>query len=332
MERVQNGQLDLDELDLMLIRELEKDARISFLALASRLGTSQPTAQRRFNRLVDSGIITIAGRPAYDALGYSTIVNMAINAPPGELNILTEQLSAINSIKYIWVTAGQYNIMVVAFYRNYEDYLTSFQEEFSGIPRNARINTMLTVKAVKTDLTDLYNDTAVISNSSTVITELDISVIKELEKFPRIPLTELAHEIGVSVPSARSSLRKLTSQGIIRIVATPVPSALGYTVLGIFFIQVHPSNLKALTDKFKLYPSVHGMAITIGAFNCLIWASFPDSDEMYDFMAHDLGNFPGVVHYESLWSLIFLKRSFNLMSKSKGRDANLATAHVLKEG
>ncbi|MDD5095859.1 MAG: AsnC family transcriptional regulator, partial [Dehalococcoidia bacterium] len=48
----------LDELDLMLIRELEVDARRSAKELAAKLGTSHTTVQRRLRYLLDEGVIS----------------------------------------------------------------------------------------------------------------------------------------------------------------------------------------------------------------------------------------------------------------------------------
>ncbi|MFC1925880.1 Lrp/AsnC family transcriptional regulator [Chloroflexota bacterium] len=312
-ERVHNGPPKLDELDLMLVQELEKDARISFLALASRLGTSQPTVQRRFKRLIDLGIITIAAIPTYAALGHRMALLMVFNAPPGKINKLTKQLAAINNIRYIWVTAGHYNILAVAFYQNTEDYLTAFQKEFHNIQRDARLETLLPIKMIKSDMSDLTNEADLAPNPGVVITELDISVMKELEKSPRIPVKELAKVIGVTLSPVRSSLHKLTSKGIIRVIATHDPAAFGYNVVAIVLIQVHPSGLKALTDKLKVYPYVKAITLTIGAFNCVIWATFQSSDEMSNFLTHDLGNMPGLMHYESLLMLRIEKLPFNLV-------------------
>jgi Lrp/AsnC family transcriptional regulator for asnA, asnC and gidA len=318
MKNSQNGLPELDELDLMLVQELEKNARISYLALASKMGTSQPTVRRRFNRLVDQGIIAIAAVPAYAALGYRTILVLAINAPPGTLNTLTRQLASANSIKYFWITAGRYDVMAVGMYRSYEEYIRLFPEELGRIPANVKIETMLSVKVLKRSWAHLTDDVATVdSNSRVILTELDLSVMRGLEKSPRVPVKELAQDIGASLSSVRSSLLKLTSQGIIRAINNPDPAALGYNISGITLIQVHPSSLTTLTDKLKVNPSVHQMALTFGSFNCIVWTAFQNSDQMRHFLVEDLGNMPGVVNYESLVILGTQKTSFSLLSKNR---------------
>ena len=51
----------LDELDMKLLCELEKDGRQSIAELARKVGTSKATARRKLNRLLAEGIISIVG-------------------------------------------------------------------------------------------------------------------------------------------------------------------------------------------------------------------------------------------------------------------------------
>ena len=305
-----------DELDLALIREMEQDARISYQALASKVGTSPQTAGRRVSRLIDKGIVRIAAVPDYTVLGYNTILILAINTPPGTVDTSVRQLISINSIKYLYVTAGRYDILAVALYRSLEEYMSSLQEEIGGIVDNVRIETMLSAKVIKIGWSHLSNSGTIATHADFIPTDLELSVMRELGKSPRVPVNELAHNIGASLPSVRSSLRKLISQGIIRIVSVTDPAAFGYTVMGVTLIQVHPSKLEALTNQLKANPSVKQIVLIVGAFNCMIWTSFQNSDQMHHFLVQDLGNMPGVVHYESLIILRTQKASFDLLNEN----------------
>lgn len=311
----QNGLPALDELDLMIVRELEQDARVSYATLASKLGTSPPTVRRRVNRLVDQGIIRIGTISDSAALGYNTALVLGINAPPGELSTLASRLACVDEIKYLWFTAGRYDLLAMALYQNPEEYIRSFSVEVGRILGNGRMETLLSVKTVKRSWSLLtHTDLAATSFSGDIPTDLDLSVIKGLEMSPRITAKDLAENIGASLPAVRSSLRKLTSQGIVRVVCIPDPGAFGYLANGVTLIKVHPSSLKSVTDKLKVDPSVKHMTLTFGAFDCMIWTTFQSAAEMSDFLAQDLGTIPGVMHYESLVCLRLQKISVNLLS------------------
>lgn len=317
LKNLPNNLPELDELDRMIIRELESDARVSYMALASKLGTSHTTMRKRFAKLVDREVVAIVAIPAYAALGYKTHVVLGFNAPEGALSVLAKQINAIDSIKYSWITAGRYDMVAMAWYRSPDDYFTSFPEEFGSIPKTVKIESMLSGKIIKSTrsyMTQKVFDANIDSGSCVTLSELDISIMKGLEKYPRIPVKDLARDIGASLPTVRSSLRRLTSEGIVRIVSAPDPAVFGYAVSGMTLIQVHPSSLEILTDRFKGLPSVKRMTLNFGVFNCIIWTSFQNSDQMSEFMIHDLGNMPGVLHYETLVFLKVHKRSFSLMN------------------
>lgn len=315
MKGLQTSLRDLDELDLMLVRELEKNARVSYAILASKLGTSPSTVSRRFNRLVDQGVIAIEAIPAYAALGYRIILLLAINTFPGSVDTLARQLASINSVKYVWVTAGRYDILAIAMYRSTEEYMAAFPKEFSSIPANVNIETMLSLKMIKGNSTHpIYDAIDVDSHSRVRLKELDLSVMRELERSPRVSAKDLSRNIGASLSSVRSSLRKLTSEGTIRVTTTPDPASLGDAIRALTLVQVHPSSLKPLTDKLKTHPSVKHITLTLGAFNCMLGIGFQTQDQLSDFLVHDLGNMPGVVCRENLLELALHKRSFSLLS------------------
>lgn len=296
----QNRMLYLDELDLMLIEAIKRDARISYQTLASKVGTSPQTANRRINKLIDNGIIKIVAVPDYTVLGYNTILFLAINAPPGMLDTLTEQLSNINSIKHLHITTGRYHILAVAVYRSIDEYLRLFPTDMVGIPENIRIEIMSAIKVVKNLWSQPAEGDANASHSNFIPTDLDLSVMRELFDSPRAPVTEIAHNIGANVTSVNNSLRRLTSQGIIKVISVTTSAAFGYNISGITLIQIHPSRLEILIDQLNASPFVYQMILTLGAFNCVIWTTFENSNQMRQFLIRDLGSIPGVLHYENL--------------------------------
>ena len=315
MDDLKNKQLKVDETDVMILRELGKDGRLSYKTLASKVGASRPTMRRRLKRLIDLKIATITPIVSFTTLGYGTIVILAINTPPGKVETTVKQLSSADSIRYMWTTAGRFDIMAVAMYQNPEEFLETFSEKIGTLPENIRIETLLTIRFVKSTWPHLIGGIfAVDSKPSITLTELDFSILRGLEKSPRATVIELAKDIKEKSSSVRSSLRKLTSEGIVRVICIPDPSALGYTVEGITLVQVRMDNLKSLTDKLDALPFVRGIIFTFGAFNCMIWTSFQNSDQMSDFLSHDLGNMHGVVHFESLVILKWEKKNFNLLN------------------
>jgi len=303
-----NAPRSLDELDYMIVQELGQNARISSLALASKLGASHSTVGRRINRLIEDGVVTLAVVANQFALGYSTFLTLAINAPPGKLNTLVEQLNSANSVGYLWTTAGRYDILAMAKYRSPEEYLNLFPDEVGDIPENARIEIMSNIKTAKSKWTHIVDSSATQSQPPFVPNELDFLVIKALEVSPRASVKELAQIIGQRVSAVRYSLRKLLSHEIVQVRAILNPEVFGNTIKGITLIQANPCKLKDLIKMLKIHSSVDEINLLLGAFNCMIWTTFATSGQMYDFLDRDLGKMPGVMNIDNLIGLRMLQK------------------------
>ena len=76
----------LDEVNVLLIRELEEDARLSHAELGRRVGLSAPAVAERLQRLQETGVIT-GYHAAVDprALGFSLSAILRIRPAPREL-------------------------------------------------------------------------------------------------------------------------------------------------------------------------------------------------------------------------------------------------------
>jgi Lrp/AsnC family transcriptional regulator for asnA, asnC and gidA len=62
--------MSLDDLDLQIIKWMQKDARISITALAKNVQSSRPTVQYRLNRLMDEGYLNLSGGLDLAKTGY----------------------------------------------------------------------------------------------------------------------------------------------------------------------------------------------------------------------------------------------------------------------
>jgi Lrp/AsnC family leucine-responsive transcriptional regulator len=86
--RRENG---LDDVDLHLIGELQRDARLSFAELGRRVDLSAPAVAERLGRLEEDGVIT-GYRAEIDprALGFTLGVIIRIRPAPRELRKVAE--------------------------------------------------------------------------------------------------------------------------------------------------------------------------------------------------------------------------------------------------
>ncbi|MFI6344503.1 Lrp/AsnC family transcriptional regulator [Streptomyces sp. NPDC050560] len=87
--------------------------------------------------------------------------------------------------------------------------------------------------------------------------ETDRGILVELDGDPRVPMAELARRVGVSVPTARDRVRRLTESGVIRGFRLDVdPAALGYPVAAFVRIRPGPGQLPRIIELARRLPQV----------------------------------------------------------------------------
>ncbi|HEY2690079.1 MAG TPA: Lrp/AsnC family transcriptional regulator [Streptosporangiaceae bacterium] len=106
--------VEVDDLDLTLLRALAVDARQSQRALARAVGMSPPAIADRLARLERAG--AIRGYRAdldWAALGYPVVVYMAVTAGPGmDLSQIISAIRALPEAEDMSVVTGSFDLLV----------------------------------------------------------------------------------------------------------------------------------------------------------------------------------------------------------------------------
>lgn len=148
----------LDELDLMLIKELEVDGRQTNTDLARKIGTSKATARRKLRRLLDEGIIRVVAVANPPALGYKTVATMGINVRPGEVDSVADKLASYKNVHFVIISTGRYDIIAWVMFQDPEDLSNFLRKELGKIPGLTSVETMVNLKIIKASFTYLSGD------------------------------------------------------------------------------------------------------------------------------------------------------------------------------
>ncbi len=133
----------LDAMDLKLIEELEVDGRQTNAELARKIGTSKATARRKLNALLDEGVIRVLAVADPPALGYKTVATMGINVHPGEVDNVAEKLASYGNIRFVIITAGRYDVIAWAMFKESEDLSGFIRNELGNIRGLLSAETMI---------------------------------------------------------------------------------------------------------------------------------------------------------------------------------------------
>src|SRR5215475_3544984 len=80
----------LDALDLRILRELQRDARIRIAELGRRVGLSPPAVAERVVRLEDSGVLAFRAEVEPRALGYGICAIVRVSPQTRNLHVIAE--------------------------------------------------------------------------------------------------------------------------------------------------------------------------------------------------------------------------------------------------
>lgn len=103
-------QVELDDTDKVIIRELQVDGRMSYSRLAPLVGLSEAAVRQRVNRLQARNVVQIVAVTDPMSLGYSMQAMLGVKVG-SEVADTAEKISQIESVDYTVITAGRYDVL-----------------------------------------------------------------------------------------------------------------------------------------------------------------------------------------------------------------------------
>jgi len=111
--------IEIDEIDVSIIRALQKDARANFADIARDCGVSTDTISKRFRRMKRAGIIrgtTILLNPK--SFGYDCVASIGIDVSYPHLREVVQLIERLPEIVFRTTSMGKHDIFCIAVLRN----------------------------------------------------------------------------------------------------------------------------------------------------------------------------------------------------------------------
>ncbi len=139
----------IDELDLKLIQELQKDGRARHVDLAKKLNVVEGTVRKRIKNLVGNNIIKTITVPNLRKLGYNFISFMALEVRVADLREIAENLAKKPNVCYLAFVTGRYDMVAFVRCRSPEELAHFIENEISAIPGIRRTETFVNLEIIK---------------------------------------------------------------------------------------------------------------------------------------------------------------------------------------
>jgi Lrp/AsnC family transcriptional regulator for asnA, asnC and gidA len=135
----------LDEFDINIIKELEKDGRMAFSAIATNLKISNTMVHQRINKLTEQGILT-GIKPIINEkkIGYDWGAFTGISLKKDQdSNRIIEELKKIPEITECYYITGSYTLYVKIIAKDHEHMRCVLYEKIDNIPGIEKTNSLI---------------------------------------------------------------------------------------------------------------------------------------------------------------------------------------------
>lgn len=135
----------LDEFDISIIKELEKDGRMAFSAIAANLKISNTMVHQRINRMVEQGVISgIKPIIQEKKIGYdwASFTGITLNKDSDSDRII-EALKDIPEITECYYVTGSFTLYIKIIATNHEHMRRILYEKIDSIPGIAKTDSII---------------------------------------------------------------------------------------------------------------------------------------------------------------------------------------------
>jgi len=139
----------LDELDIAIVRELQRDARSSNRRIAATLEVSEGTVRQRVRRMEDDHLIRIRAVSDIEAFGLRASANVGIFVRGGAVDAVGQALSALDGVAAVIRSLGEFDFVVIALAQTQEQLLDTILNRIQSIEEVRATETFQVVGLLK---------------------------------------------------------------------------------------------------------------------------------------------------------------------------------------
>jgi Lrp/AsnC family transcriptional regulator for asnA, asnC and gidA len=138
----------LDDVNKHIIDQLQQDGRMSYAALAKKIGLSEAAARQRVQRMLDAGMMQIVAVTDPLTLGFHRQVMIGMKVE-GDMRAVAEKVAQIPEVDYVVICAGSYDILAELVCTDDEHLLGLLNEKIRTIDGVASTETYVYLKLAK---------------------------------------------------------------------------------------------------------------------------------------------------------------------------------------
>jgi Lrp/AsnC family transcriptional regulator, regulator for asnA, asnC and gidA len=138
----------LDELSKAIIEKLQQDGRQSYAAIGKAVELSEAAVRQRVQRMVDAGVMQIVAVTDPVQMGFGRQALIGVRCT-GDTTQVADKLAAIESVDYVVLTAGTFDIIIEVVCEDDSHLLDLLNSKIRAVPGVLTTETLVYLKLVK---------------------------------------------------------------------------------------------------------------------------------------------------------------------------------------
>jgi len=302
----------MDVLDRKILNEFQRQGFQNSRTLSSLLGVGERTVSRRISAMRHEGIIKIIAVPDFVLFGYKAWAKIGIKVKPQSLPYVAGQLANNPSIYFVAYAYGQFDIMIAVHFYNIDSLTCFINTELIKIKGILSTETMVltsprkyynfswpTPSFKKTQNGLGYDLDAGTYRNHYEIDNADQRILSILMEDGLTRPASIKSRLDMGESTIRKRIKKMSDNGLFRIIVVPNPEVLEHEVWATMGINVNKRLAHEVLDAIVKYPEVYLASVAIGRFNLVIAARFHHIDFINQFINIKLPAIEGVSYVET---------------------------------
>lgn len=323
----------IDELDRRIIAALQLNGRAPWSSVARWAGTSESTAQRRFNTLRDRRLVRVVGAVELDRTDMGRSMLVRVQARPGKGLELAELLGERPEVRFLALVTGATDLIVDFVARDTQELLRLLYTDLPGVDL---ITATEPVAVIRTFTSAALWDTGLLPPQAAAdlrpshqqpyeradwdsapqpLSELEHALVGELAQDGRTPVSTLARVLGRGESSVARALDRLVERGRLHFRTLAEPALLGYEAEFMLWLSIAPGQLEAAGRQLAEHQGTKFLAASTGRFNLVGHMVLPHRSDLLRYSEDVIGSLPGLDASDITLHLATLKGAWTRMDQ-----------------
>ncbi|MGH3556392.1 MAG: Lrp/AsnC family transcriptional regulator [Mycobacterium sp.] len=305
---------ELSDLDRALIDRLRHDGREDNRALARQLGVNEVTVAARLKRLEEADLMRVVAITDIQLFGHREFAFAMFRVTGRSIHDVAADVAKLPETIAVTITAGAFDVIVPVLCRDRQHASEMFGTILPSIDGVDRVHGSMALDVVKFDsnwaLLRADPGTTPEAQPSGTVDEMDLDIIRILQRNARRSNRSIASELGISEGTVRGRIKRMVADRVFRIQAVSDVVAFGYGAHVFITITTDSGMVDEVAAAIAKREDISQLTRVLDDFDLIAVMIGRDHDSLMAAVFGEIALLPGIRRTEILYGCGSLKHTY----------------------